>query len=311
MARGNRGPERYVGIVNVDKPRGMTSHDVVNRVRRATGMRRVGHAGTLDPEATGVLLVCLGQATRLSDYLMGGTKRYHAVVRFGATSTTDDAAGVITPIDRPIDLSMDELRLALDRFVGEIEQVPPTYAAIKVEGRPLYQSARAGVAVEVPPRRVRIDAIELLAWDGRDLTIEVTSSKGTYIRALARDLGEAVGSGAYLLSLVRLASGRFVLDTAVGLDDVAIAAQGGFLERVLYPLDAALSGYPAFWLSPAEVTRTIRGQSLPRPSEPDQPIARGYDSATGRLVGVFAYDAAARAWHANPVFPEEPVDDSA
>src|SRR5579875_412702 len=185
MPAGPVNPEGLSGILNVAKPVGMTSHDVVAFIRRQTGQRRVGHAGTLDPAAAGVLLVCLGDATRLSEFLMESDKQYRATIRLGAVSTTDDAEGIITPSASSVDhLALPTITAVLRRFQGEIEQVPPAFSAIKVGGQALYRSARAGQVVQAPSRRVRIDRIEILTWIPPDLTIDVTCSKGTYIRAL-------------------------------------------------------------------------------------------------------------------------------
>src|SRR5579883_3079663 len=219
----------------------MTSHDVVNVVRRHAGQRRVGHAGTLDPAASGVLLVCLGQATRVSEYLMNGTKQYRATIRFGAVSTTDDADGTITPTSKSLAcLSLDRLSEALSDFIGDILQVPPAFSAIKLQGRPMYRSARAGQPVQAPPRVVHVDRIDVLGWESPDLILDVTCSKGTYIRALARDLGARVGTGAYLRSLVRTRSGAFQLEDSFSLDAIVEASRAGQLGRLLCPLDAAV-----------------------------------------------------------------------
>jgi len=227
-----RNPARAApcGILNVAKPPSITSHDVVDAIRRATGLRRVGHAGTLDPAATGVLLVCLGSATRVSDYLMASTKAYRATIRFGEVSTTDDAEGELT-VSGSVD-SLDKLSIqqALLQFVGEIDQVPPSYAAIKIAGQPLYRRARAGQPVLAPPRRVQIERIELVAWQQPEIVVDVTCSKGTYLRALARDLGRDLGCGAYLRSLASgVAEGKIELeelgDASIDLSDEEVAAR--------------------------------------------------------------------------------------
>jgi tRNA pseudouridine55 synthase len=207
------------GFLNIDKPAGMTSHDVVARVRRLARQKRVGHAGTLDPAATGVLVVALGAATRLIEYVQDATtKRYHAAVRLGVTTTTDDAEGEVldtAPIP-PLDLA--ELEAALACFRGSIMQTPPMYAALHHEGRRLHELARAGVVVERAARPVTIGRLELLDWSPPALTLDITCGKGTYIRALARDLGAALGCGAHLQALRRTAVGAFVIEDAVPLD---------------------------------------------------------------------------------------------
>ena len=216
------------GFLNIDKPAGMTSHDVVARVRRLARQKRVGHAGTLDPAATGVLVVALGIATRLIEYVQDATtKRYHAVVRLGVTTTTDDAEGEVldtAPIP-PLDLAA--LEAALARFRGPIMQTPPMYAALHHEGRRLHELARAGVMVERAARRVTIERLELLDWSPPALTLDILCGKGTYIRALARDLGAALGCGAHLQALRRTAVGAFVIEDAVPLDALVPAQEIG------------------------------------------------------------------------------------
>ncbi len=300
---------RLSGILNVAKPTGMTSHDVVSLVRRRTGIRRVGHAGTLDPEASGVLLICVGQATRVSEYLMEGTKRYRATIRFGAVSTTDDAAGVISPSAASVaHLTETQLTAATSRYVGTIEQIPPAFAAIKIRGQPMYRSARAGAPIQAPPRRVRIDRIDVIDWECPDLTIDVTCSKGTYIRSLARDLGQEVGTGAYLRALVRTASGSFTLDDSLSLDEVVRAATRGYLARLMYPLDAAVTGLPAVFLAPEDVATLRQGKLWYGPIGAGGQRARAYDVSTGHMVALLTYDESTAGWHADKVFPEEEDD---
>ncbi|ABK53284.1 tRNA pseudouridine synthase B [Acidothermus cellulolyticus 11B] len=210
------------GLLVVDKPAGITSHDVVARVRRLTGQRRVGHAGTLDPMATGVLIVGVGKATRLLGYLSGCDKEYAAIIRLGMTTSTDDADG--EPVRRAgvERLSETAVREALTRFVGEFDQRPPAFSAVKVAGRRAYARARAGEDVVLPARRVRVDRIELRGsqrTDGfLDLDVTIACSAGTYIRSLARDLGELLGVGGHLAALRRTRVGAFTIDEARTLD---------------------------------------------------------------------------------------------
>jgi tRNA pseudouridine55 synthase len=192
------------GFLNIDKPIGMTSHDVVAKIRRRARQLaghdiKVGHAGTLDPLASGVLVVCLGSAARLSDQVMHTTKRYRATVHFGVTTETDDAEGAVTAAFPLHGVDDEAIRRALNRFIGEIDQIPPMYSAIKQGGRKLYDLARAGKTVERAPRRVRIDALALLDWQPPTAVLDVVCSSGTYIRSLARDLGEHLG-----LSLIHI-----------------------------------------------------------------------------------------------------------
>ena len=302
----------FSGILNVDKPTGMTSHDVVNVVRRHAGQRRVGHAGTLDPGASGVLLICLGQATRVSEFLMDGTKQYRATIRFGAVSTTDDADGTITPTSASL-ASLNDVYLSqmLSGFIGEISQVPPAFSAIKIQGRPMYRAARAGESVRMAPRTVRIERIDVVSWECPDLTVDVTCSKGTYIRALARDLGVSVGTGAYLRSLVRTRSGAFILQDSVSLDEVGRAARNGQLGLLLQPLDIAVQSWHAILLTPDEVRTVRQGKALVGsfgPFETPGVGARACDSATGRLVALLRFRGPEAGWQPDKVFSEDDDD---
>jgi tRNA pseudouridine55 synthase len=282
------------GILVVAKPVGPTSHDVVGLVRRLSATKRVGHGGTLDPFASGVLPVFLGKATRLVEYHLGDRKRYRATVCFGASSTTDDLEGALTPAAGPPP-SREAVVTALDRFRGEIEQRPPAYSAIKVAGRRAYALARAGQAVELPPRGVTIHAIDLVSWDDAIpdqpvAIVDVECSAGTYVRSLARDLGEVVVSAAYLGALMRTASGPFELADATGLDAVREAAANGpgAIEALLRPIDAGLE-LPTVTVPDAAVVAIGRGQAIGVPAgvgelPPNAPI-RLVDPS-GRLVAI-------------------------
>lgn len=296
---------RYEGILNVAKPVGLTSHDVVDRVRHIVGMRRVGHAGTLDPAAEGVLLVCLGAATRVCDFLMDGVKIYRATIRFGATSTTDDREGVIAATYLLPSISSTDIQAAASQFIGDIDQVPPTFAAIKVGGQRLYERARAGETVAVPPRRVHVDRLDVLSWNPPDALVEVECSKGTYIRAIARDLGSSLATGAYLTSLCRRSSGQFTLADSHSLDDIAWSATAGFFDRVLVPLDEAVNTWPAVVLSDHEIGRVLHGASLDGPAEH---FPQGHDTRVrayntgGRFVAILARRGDSPSWYPDKVF---------
>jgi tRNA pseudouridine55 synthase len=261
------------GILNLDKPKGPTSHDIIDHVRGLTGIRRVGHAGTLDPMATGVLLVCVGKATRVSEYLMAGQKVYRARVRLGITTNTYDAEGQVAPsasVD-PVEISRAEVETALARFRGAIEQVPPMYSALKLKGKSLHELARQGIEVKREPRRVEIPRLELTEWEPPECTLEVTCSPGTYVRALAHDLGQVLGCGAHLTGLVRLASGGFRLEDAVTLDALTQAADKGHWTDLLHPIDTALAHFPALHLDAAAARRLCLGQAVVAP-----PALRGF-----------------------------------
>jgi tRNA pseudouridine55 synthase len=264
------------GILVVAKPVGPTSHDVVGLVRRLSATKRVGHGGTLDPFAGGVLPIFLGKATRLVEYHLGDRKRYRATVCFGASSTTDDLEGELTPVPGPAP-SEGDVVAALDAFRGPISQRPPDYSAIKVAGRRAYAMARAGQAIELPPREVTIHEIQVLSWDRADperpvAVIDVECSAGTYIRSLARDLGVAVGSGAYLGALTRTASGPFELDAAIDVETIRAAAADdpAALERLLLPVDAGLDGFPRMSVDAATIGALVRGQMATVPIDADR-----------------------------------------
>jgi len=287
------------GVLVVAKPVGPTSHDVVGLVRRLAATKRVGHGGTLDPFAAGVLPVFLGKATRLVEYHLGDRKRYRATVCFGASSTTDDLEGALTPVAGP-GPSRAAVEAALAGFHGPIEQRPPAYSAIKVAGRRAYAMARAGESVELAPRAVTIHAIDLVGWEdttpGEPVAIvDVECSAGTYVRSLARDLGDAVGSAAYLGALTRTASGPFELGAAIDLDTVRAAAADGptAVASLLLPIDAGLD-LPTLTVPDGALVAIGRGQSIGVPGatgpiDPAQPIRlideRGRLLAIARLSG--------------------------
>ncbi len=267
------------GIIVLAKPAGPTSHDIVALIRRLSGTKRVGHGGTLDPFATGVLPIFLGRATRMLEYHLGDPKAYRATVCFGATSTTDDLEGELAPAEGPAP-DRETLIEAFAAFRGEIVQVPPAYSALKVRGRRAYALARAGETPVLSPRRVTISRLELLEWNASDAAhpiavLDVDCSAGTYVRALARDLGTAVGSGAYLGSLVRTASGPFRLAEAHELDEVraAAAAGPGILAALLLPADAGLEHLPPVVVGAEEQGALARGQAI-RVAVGDEPEAR-------------------------------------
>jgi tRNA pseudouridine55 synthase len=274
------GPE---GLLNIDKPAGITSHDVVAQIRRVTGVRRVGHAGTLDPLATGVLLVGVGRTTRLIEYLVGRSKTYEARLKLGQATNTYDTEGEVTA-ERPFShITTEEIDNHLAAFRGQIEQQPPMYSAIKKDGQPLYKLARQGIEIEVPTRQVTIYALELLAYNAPFVDLRVTCSAGTYIRSLAQDLGQALGCGAHLTGLRRTAIGDFGVETAVSLPDLT----PNNLNDYLLPPDTAVAHFPRLILSREESQQWQHGMSIVQ--QPDQPsnseLVRTYDE-NGRFLGI-------------------------
>ncbi len=258
------------GLFNINKPLAMTSHAVVAAVRRLAQTRRVGHAGTLDPRATGVLLLLIGPATRLSQYVMGMDKTYRAVVRLGETTTTYDTEGeVVARQAIPADLAeggFPKIESVVSQFRGPISQVPPMYSAIKVKGKKLYQLARQGKEIERKPRSVTIYRLDVLAWQPPDLTLEVVCSSGTYIRSLAHDLGQALGCGGHLRALTRTRIGAFCLEKSYSLEDLQALATEDRLDEALLPPKAALYRMPLVRLDPTQVQAVRHGQGIVLPS---------------------------------------------
>jgi len=272
------------GFLIVDKPAGMTSHDVVNAVRRLAGIRRVGHTGTLDPLATGVLVLALGAATRLVQFIDGNHKTYHATLRLGETTTTYDADGDLVE-RRPVTVSQAEIEAALVGFRGDITQIPPMYSAVKVKGQKLYKLARQGKEIERAARPVTIHRLNVLDWALPEVTIEVICSAGTYIRSLAHDLGQTLGCGAHLTALTRIAAGEFRLEDAYALEVLRTLAQAGRLADVVLSPETALTELPVIVLTPEQVQAVRFGQMVTLNNAPDTEMAQARDAA-GRLVAV-------------------------
>jgi tRNA pseudouridine55 synthase len=298
VARSSLGPG-LDGILVVAKPAGPTSHDVVALVRRLAATKRVGHGGTLDPFASGVLPVFLGHGTRVVEYHLGDRKAYRATVCFGASSPTDDLDGELVPVDGP-PIESAALETVMAGFRGEIRQRPPDYSAIQVQGRRAYAMARSGTPADLPERVVTIHGLELVAWNSDDperpiAVIDVECSAGTYIRALARDLGRAVGNAAYLGALTRIASGPFRIEAGVPLETLRTATTDGpdGLRPFLLPSDAGLEAMPSLRLTPDELRDAAMGRFV-RPSAgvaglpSDAPI-RLLDES-GRIAGIGMLD---------------------
>lgn len=256
------------GFLNIYKPKGLTSHDVVARLRKITKVRQIGHTGTLDPFATGVLPICIGKATRLIEYL-DDDKEYLATVQFGKNTATYDLEGEITAtFDKKV--TEEDVKNALKDFEGEISQIPPIYSAIKVNGKKLYDYARQGQDIEIKPRKVTISKIELKEFDktSQSATITVACSKGTYIRSIAYDLGAKLGCGGYLTALERTQAGKFQVNTAIKLEDLTEVSQ--IVENLINPLD--MLNIPIHNLSENERERVSHGMSICNSDFPDSDI---------------------------------------
>jgi tRNA pseudouridine55 synthase len=290
------------GILNINKPPGQTSYSVVAQIKRLSGERRVGHAGTLDPAAAGVLPVCLGQATRIIEFLVATAKTYRAVVELGIITDTFDAAGKITQRGDPSMVDLDKLESALASFRGVIRQTPPMYSALKHHGQPLYKLARAGISVERKSRPVTIYRLDLVSWQPPEALLEIECSKGTYIRSLAHDLGQALGCGAYLKNLVRTRCGIFDIKDAVSLEQLEAAVKQGEWQRLLYPIDSVLEHMPSVVVDEAGEAAIKTGNSTPLVGSLDtENLCRAY-SRDGRLLGILRYVPDTGLWHPKKVF---------
>jgi tRNA pseudouridine55 synthase len=304
------------GALIVDKPAGVTSHDVVARVRRLVGTRRVGHTGTLDPFATGVLVVLVGKATRLMQFLSASEKEYEAVIRLGYATDTGDVTG--TPVSIEPDaqaakhLRKDEIEAAMASLRGEIAQVPPMYSAKKVKGRKLYELARSGEQIERQAVPVQIEAFEAMAKDGalmevnedatRDLAVRVVCSAGTYVRTLAEDFGKRLGVGAHLAELRRTRAGDFGVAQANTIARLTELADADAIDEVIISPDAILAHFPALDLSDDEVQRDLSGIDVQCESTFDDEQCVRLRSQAGELIAVGVYDAAKMMVHPRVVF---------
>lgn len=286
------------GLLIVDKPRGFTSHDIVGRVRRLLRTKRVGHAGTLDPAAEGVLILAVGRATRLLDRLQDAPKQYAAHIVLGVETDTADIDGRIIGSGNA-QPGQQEIESALQLFRGTIEQVPPAHSAIKLGGEPLYRRARRGETVDVPVRSITISDIKLVAYSYPDVTVTIDCSKGTYIRSIARDLGDELGTRAYLHYLLRTSSGTFSLESAWTLDElISQLRPDTFAQMALHP-DTALSGGASLILDRPGWTEWYHGRPVPvtTTDAPNQPVDASAYRTDGEWLGVSRRDMASQSWH--------------
>jgi tRNA pseudouridine55 synthase len=280
------------GILNIDKPASWTSFDVVSRVRGLLGVRRVGHTGTLDPMAKGVLVVCVGQATRISAFLEALQKEYLATLRLGLATDTLDASGRVVAETAVPRLSDDDIRRTLKLFQGEILQVPPVFSALKWRGERLYSRARRGETPLLSPRAVRIDEIELLGRDREEMEVRVACGKGTYIRALARDIGASLGCAAHLKALTRTRNGPYLLSEAIQLDDLQGHSPSEIADRFLQPMTETLGHLPSVRLEGEIAVQFAHGQQVGIPAsscplgQPGQAVLVRVVTEEGKLAGV-------------------------
>jgi tRNA pseudouridine55 synthase len=258
---------RVDGVLLLDKPSGLSSNAALQRARRAFDAEKAGHTGTLDPLASGLLPLCFGEATKFAQFLLDATKRYTATVRFGTTTTTGDAEGDVLGT-RPVTLARADLEAVLPDFTGRLSQVPHAYSALKFEGRSHYEYARAGIDVPRPPRDIEILELSLVAWESPDAVIDVTCSKGTYVRVLAEDIGRALGCGAHLAGLRRTATGGFGITDAVTLERLE-AMNDAQRDATLLPAATLLRDLPSLALATPEAARFRQGGAVPAPGSAD------------------------------------------
>lgn len=287
------------GILVVDKPVGPTSHQVVNIVRKGTGIRKVGHAGTLDPRASGVLVLCLGSATRLSEYLSASVKRYEATVRFGAATRTYDSEGEIM-LETGKSPSRMKIEEVLPEFSGEISQMPPAFSAIKIRGKKAYEIARAGGEPKLERRNITIFDLQLKSYDAPDLLLEIECSAGTYIRSIAHDLGERLETGAHLAALRRIKSGPFSIDDAVPLPKLEVGFLVDKWERYVSPAAEALPDFHIVEIGLEELEHIRFGHRIPA-DHGSKGMARAI-TLEGDLVAILEAVEDGLYWHPRKVF---------
>jgi tRNA pseudouridine55 synthase len=282
------------GILVVNKPRGMTSHQVVGKVRRILGIRKIGHTGTLDPDVEGVLPLCIGNATRVAEYMLDQSKSYEGEVTFGYSTTTQDAAGEVVERVEKVFLTESEIRSAFAKFVGEITQVPPAYSAVKVQGKRAYELARKGQEVKLQERKIVIYSLQILSLHLAEelprVRFRVDCSKGTYIRTLCHDIGQTLGIPSHMSHLVRIRSGPFHLEMAHNLDTLEAFQEAGKIKDLLLSASAAVMHFPAYKISEKQEKRVLNGREMTFPRLHDN-LAPGdrirVESFSGSLLGIY------------------------
>ena len=293
------------GILNINKPRGITSMDIVRRMKRAADMRRVGHGGTLDPIATGVVPVFFGQATRTMEYVVDGAKEYRGTIELGVSTDTYDAEGEVTETREVGSMAMEDIEKALKAFRGTIDQVPPMYSAIKQRGKRLYTLARAGIEVEREPRSVVVHSLSLERWEPPEATVLIECGRGFYMRSLAHDLGQQLGVGGHLKELMRLSSGNFDIRDSVTLEEAEQRFEEGSIGDVMAAPDAALSKLNAMVIGRRPEAAIRNGRSLPTterlPAARPGDLCRAY-SVDGRFLAILTFDGNEAQWRPHKVF---------
>lgn len=295
------------GIVNIYKEKGYTSHDVVAVLRKVVGQKKIGHTGTLDPDATGVLPVCLGRATKVCELLTDHDKTYEALLLLGKMTDTQDISGEVLEERDPGNLTEEEVRSCIESFIGEYDQIPPMYSALKVNGKKLYELAREGKTVERKSRRVQIHGIRILEMNLPHVRMKVDCSKGTYIRTLCHDIGEKLQVGGCMEELERTKVGRFLKEDAVTLDEVRQKMEQGEGAELFTPLDQIFAELPAVTVTDAKAWMSYNGNDLPerflleKEEWTDGQEVRVYDSRKN-FIGLYQYRAPKKLFHIKKMF---------
>lgn len=295
------------GIVNIYKEKGYTSHDVVAVLRKVVGQKKIGHTGTLDPDATGVLPVCLGRATKVCELLTDHDKTYEALLLLGKTTDTQDISGEVLEERDPGDLTEEEVHSCIESFIGEYDQIPPMYSALKVNGKKLYELAREGKTVERKSRKVQIHGIRILEMNLPHVRMEVDCSKGTYIRTLCHDIGEKLQVGGCMEELERTKVGRFLKEDAVTLDEVRQKMEQGEGAELFTPLDQIFAELPAVTVTDAKAWMSYNGNDLPerflleKEAWTDGQEVRVYDSRKN-FIGLYQYRVPKKLFHIKKMF---------
>ncbi|MBY0758603.1 MULTISPECIES: tRNA pseudouridine(55) synthase TruB [Sellimonas] len=295
------------GIINVRKEKGFTSHDVVAKLRGITRQKKIGHTGTLDPDATGVLPVCFGKATKLCDMLTEKEKAYEAVLLLGKTTDTQDISGEVKKECSVEGITQDQVRETILSFVGEYDQIPPMYSALKVNGKKLYELAREGVEIERKPRKIQIHRIEIREINLPEVRFEVWCSKGTYIRTLCNDIGEKLGCGGCMSSLIRTKSGIFTLEESKSLDEIETCVREGRIEEILVPIDAMFPDVPKVFVKEGEEKSVYNGNALTKRQLEENTMPQSQErirvyQKDGLFLALYRYDSKENRYKVEKMF---------
>ena len=295
---------RIDGIINVKKPSGVTSMDLVRRVKRVCGQKRVGHGGTLDPLASGVIPICIGQATRMMEYLLHSRKQYQAVIKLGIETDTYDSDGEIVVRQDASEVTLEDIHSAVSDFKGNIQQTPPMYSAIKKDGKRLYDLARSGLQIKREGRDVEIHRIVIKCWSSTNLSIEVECGKGFYVRSLAHDIGQILGVGGHISKLERTRVGVFSVDKAIPIDEVVERFEDGAWTDIVHPMDTAVLQLPAIVVDLSAVQMLRHGQRVASgtvATTSTSELHRVY-SIDGSFVALANFKSAEGIWQPHKVF---------